>query len=619
MRLNLFNFAFKNISRDFKTYFFHFVSCAFSVFVFFVFTNLSFHPALQVVDKDSTIGIVLKLGLIVSLIFSFVFILYSVTNFLKQRSRQFAILNIIGSSNTQFKRLIFYENGLISLCAIGCGIIIGLVFSKFFLMIAEIVIGDLQLYFYFPMKAIIYTILLMGGLFLSISIIAPIILRKKKIISLLKKEDEAEKSYILIMTVAVIIIIPILIYNRHNDSLLMYPVYLIAFVLMSYFTFNVIFIIYEFIMKYTQKMFKGVNLIKISNFKYNNHTNLKTMTISMTLFTVILTSLIYIIGAPKNVEKTTYKILPYSHMYSAFNKNVDDVNQAHKIETILSKEDGFKSLQVNYLKLATPDRDVVLSNATYNKIAEFLNRKPINLKKKDYYMVGTDGKNMPTMGPLLEQDLKKLGVSHNKGATSHTIALSGYFTNVTVVSDEKYQELTHDLDSDRFFAFNIKNWKSYNDEALKDKLNSNGQDDSLSSAYWYYTEEKLQRGIIAYVGSVLCISFLIGIASITYSRLYTSAETEIKKYQTMIKLGLSKKAIKSALASTIKWIFVLPFLIALITTWFIVIYLNQFTLSSYFKIAIYCSSLYLTIEVLLYFIIKHKYQNKILSALYRDK
>ncbi|MDM8328318.1 FtsX-like permease family protein, partial [Staphylococcus felis] len=191
--MNLFNFAFKNISRDFKTYFFHFVSCAFSVFVFFVFTNLSFHPALQVVDKDSTIGIVLKLGLIVSLIFSFVFILYSVTNFLKQRSRQFAILNIIGSSNTQFKRLIFYENGLISLCAIGCGIIIGLVFSKFFLMIAEIVIGDLQLYFYFPMKAIIYTILLMGGLFLSISIIAPIILRKKKIISLLKKEDEDEK------------------------------------------------------------------------------------------------------------------------------------------------------------------------------------------------------------------------------------------------------------------------------------------------------------------------------------------------------------------------------------------------------------------------------------------
>ncbi|WP_198649573.1 FtsX-like permease family protein [Staphylococcus agnetis] len=193
--MTLLNFAYKNISRDFKTYFFHFISCTFSVFVFFIFTNLTFHPALKVVDKDSTIGVILNLGLLISLLFSFVFILYSVNNFLKLRSRQFAILNIIGSTNKQFKRIIFYENGLISLGALICGTILGIVFSKFFLMIAETIIGGLNLYFYLPIKAMIFTLLLMGGLFLFISIIAPIVLRKKKIIRLLKKEDEAESSY----------------------------------------------------------------------------------------------------------------------------------------------------------------------------------------------------------------------------------------------------------------------------------------------------------------------------------------------------------------------------------------------------------------------------------------
>lgn len=74
---------------------------------------------------------------------------------------------------------------------------LGLIFSKLFLMIAEKIIGGLNLDFYFPLTAILYTLCLMGGLFLLISIFAPLILRKQKIISLLKKEETAERNHIL--------------------------------------------------------------------------------------------------------------------------------------------------------------------------------------------------------------------------------------------------------------------------------------------------------------------------------------------------------------------------------------------------------------------------------------
>ncbi|PTH35657.1 FtsX-like permease family protein [Staphylococcus agnetis] len=617
--MTLLNFAYKIISRDFKTYFFHFISCTFSVFVFFIFTNLTFHPALKVVDKDSTIGVILNLVLLISLLFSFVFILYSVNNFLKLRSRQFAILNIIGSTNKQFKRIIFYENGLISLGALICGTILGIVFSKFFLMIAETIIGGLNLYFYLPIKAMIFTLLLMGGLFLFISIIAPIVLRKKKIISLLKKEDEAESSYLPIVGLGVAIIIPILIYNRHSESLLMYPLYLLAFILVSYFIFNLLFVVYMFVMKHTKLKFKGAGLIKVSNFNYHIHTNLKTMAITMMLFTITLTSLIYIIGAPRNVEKTTQKILPYSLMYSALNKNIDDKEKANKIKETLKDYKGFKFLEVNYLKFSTPNRDVLISNSMYNKIAKYLKRKPVALKDHDYYMIGTDGKNVPKMGELMGKDLERHQINNNKGSTPETIALSGYFTSVTVISDTKYERLSPQLENNRFFAYQFDDWKHYNDEPLAKQLNIDQDNDSLSSAYWYYTTEKLQRNIIAYVGSVLCISFLIGIASLTYSRLYSSAETEIKKYETMIRLGISKQTIKHALSSTIIWIFLLPFIVALMITWGFVIYLDQYTVISYYKIAMYCSLTYLLIEVGLYYLIKYKYQRKIFEVLYQQK
>lgn len=123
------------------------------------------HPALKIVDKGSTIGLVLFTASIVSMIFSFVLILYSVGNFLKNRSRQFAILNIIGASKKQFKKLIFLENMIISLLSLFVGIVSGLIFSKLFLMIAQTLIDNLKLNFYLPLMPIMLTIGLMGGLF----------------------------------------------------------------------------------------------------------------------------------------------------------------------------------------------------------------------------------------------------------------------------------------------------------------------------------------------------------------------------------------------------------------------------------------------------------------------
>ena len=68
--MTLFDFARKNISRDRRSYIFYFVNCVFSVFVFFLFTVLSLHPAMSVIDTDSTMGLILLLGEVVSIGFS---------------------------------------------------------------------------------------------------------------------------------------------------------------------------------------------------------------------------------------------------------------------------------------------------------------------------------------------------------------------------------------------------------------------------------------------------------------------------------------------------------------------------------------------------------------------
>ncbi|MBA8762491.1 hypothetical protein [Staphylococcus coagulans] len=149
----------------------------------------------------------------------------------------------------------------------------------------------------------------------------------------------------------------------------------------------------------------------MSNFKYRINTNLKTMTMTMLLFTITLSSLIYIIGAPKNVDSATKKIMPYSYMYTAWDKKIDDLSQAQLITDKLKDKEGFQKVRVDFLNFDEKHRDVILSNSTYNKIATLLNREHLSLKDNEYFIVGVDGKNVPTLGEMQGKDYKHLGIS----------------------------------------------------------------------------------------------------------------------------------------------------------------------------------------------------------------
>ena len=621
MTLTLFNFAYNNIKRDFKNYLYHFLSCVFSVFIFFLFSTLAKHPALKIVESGSAIGIILFMASIVSMLFSFVLILYSVSNFLRNRSKQFAILNIIGASKGQFNKLIFFENIIISIFALLVGIITGIIFSKIFLMIAQSMINGLNLYFYFPLIPLLLTVFLMGGLFLLISLIAPVILRKKRIIDLLKKEELAEKNYFLLSLAAVIVILSPTIYFHIKKEFFtfIYILDLLSCISTSYFIFNLIFNVYNFFMEKSGRIYVNNNLIKLSNFKYKVNTNIKTMAATMILFSIILTAFVYIVGAPMNVTEDTEKIMPYSYMYANWEDEAEGERKAKLIADELKSADGFKKLTISYAELknkARTVRHIILSNTMYNEVADFLNREKINLSDNEYFLVGVDGKSKPILPDVVKNEISDHGITKEIGTDKRIISVSGYFTSVTVISDKSYESISSALVKDRIYAFtqsDLTNGGSEDLANIKKLIGFEEGKESLISYIFYYDFENLTRRLVSYVGSILCISFLIGIASIIYSRLYSSVEEESKKYSIMIKMGLSKAELKDILASTLRWLFILPFITALIISWIIISIMNQMIVTSYTNLTIICSFIYLLTEFILYMTIKRKYQEKILN------
>lgn len=625
--MTLFDFALNNIKRDFKTYLYHFLSCVFSVIIFFLFTTLAQHPALAIVDSGSTIGLILFLASIVSMAFSFILILYSVGNFLKNRSKQFAILNIIGTSKKQFNKLIFLENIILSTSALFLGIIMGIIFSKLFLMIAQQMINKLDLHFYFPLVAILLTLVLMGGLFLVVALFAPVILRKKKIIDLLKKEEVAEKNHFVLSLLAVLVVIPLTVYlyvtSGGEPSIFIYLFGLLSYVGGAYFIGYFIFSAYAFIMKMSGRLYSKQNLVTVSDFKYKINTNVKTMTSVLILFSISLTSLVYIVGAPNNIAEDTKKVVPYSYMYTNWESQSDGIEKANILSQKLAEIDDFKQLAVDYVQLDSEyktTRHIILSNTMYNEVANFLHRGKLNLTDNSYFLIGVDGKTDPFLPENVKENLADYQITKENGVDKRVIALSGYFTSVTVISDKKYDELSQTLTKATIYAFDQVHYqedKAGTMEELEKAIGFEQGKETLISYYEYYDNESLTRKLVAYVGSILCVSFLIGMASIIYSRLYSAMEEESKKYSIMMKIGLSQARLKAVTASTLRWLFLMPFAIALGLSWIFVMMINQITLTSYTGTALICYGACIVIEIILYLIVKNKYQKQVFNRIYK--
>src|SRR5699024_7642046 len=106
-------FPLNNVMRNICLYVAYFLSSMFTVIVFLTFANFAFHPVLSVNDLNGHAqkGMAVAGGIIY--VFSFFFILYSMSSFLQSRKKEFGSLMIQGMSNRQIRWMVFLENMLI--------------------------------------------------------------------------------------------------------------------------------------------------------------------------------------------------------------------------------------------------------------------------------------------------------------------------------------------------------------------------------------------------------------------------------------------------------------------------------------------------------------------------
>lgn len=149
--------ALSNIRGNWRSYSAFFLSSVFSVMIFYIYAAFLYHP--EVENGSIMAASKIRSGMMfceyIIIIFSFLFVLYSNSAFLKTRQQEFGLFSLFGMTKAQLRKLVIYENAAIAVLAIAVGILLGMLFSKlFFMALAVLLKLEETIPFAAPLKAI---------------------------------------------------------------------------------------------------------------------------------------------------------------------------------------------------------------------------------------------------------------------------------------------------------------------------------------------------------------------------------------------------------------------------------------------------------------------------------
>lgn len=269
-------------------------------------------------------------------------------------------------------------------------------------------------------------------------------------------------------------------------------------------------------------------------------------------------------------------------------------------------------------------RKAIISASEYNKMMEFLDREPVTVSKDGVFLVtGNAGETITTIPSAMQTFFAENGLTLSvEGNTDSIITLSGFTSSICVLNDAVFEALQPQMKNITITAFLYDNWETNSDspETIKNKLKSTieSRDANVIDAYSYYHSTQLQNNLTLYIGSMLCFTFILAVASFIYSRLYSELEAECKKYKGIVKIGLSKKELSTALNKVTSLILWIPFLVAVAYLWIGIAISERYVIVSNVPVAFRCTIALFAVQTVVYFIINVSYKKAVFRKVYQS-
>src|SRR5690625_3114520 len=575
-------FAFNNVFRNKRLYAAYFLSSLFTVMVFFTFAIFAFHPILSDGDINQNVFIGMAVAGSIIYVFSFFFVLYSMSSFLQSRKKEFGILKINGMSDGQLRWMVFLENMVIGFFATVIGILLGLVFSKGILLVAEnVIVADITLNFYFPTLAIVITFVSFILLFFFISLFVIFVLRTKKLVQLIKgnKIGKSEPKFSSILVMAAILLLGsgyaiALLVKGLQVAVALIPVSILV-TLGTYLLFTQLSVFIIRKLKGNRRLFwKNTNMLLFSDLSYRMKDNARSFFMVAIISTVAFSAIGTLFGLNSFLTKGVIEAHPTSISYFVGDELEDEEINSHMnfIEETLQKYhltyEG-AHVNLNYFEQVEGEPAVLITTDTeYNKYAPLIGEKTIEVKGDDVIPVEHSSRTLDMtrtenyLDVITLADGTKVNIEHEKIGLAKPDVLPEMF-EYYIVNDELYSKLGEPVFADKIYDWQIV--KGSQDDIIEvgGIITEEIEQYVTSVDYIVYVIRSVYAPIM-FVGLFIGLIFFISAGSFLYFRLYADLDEDKEKFRAISKIGLTMRELNKVIAQQTAILFFTPIVVAII-------------------------------------------------------
>lgn len=628
-------FAFNNVLRNKRIYAAYFLSSLFSVLVFFVYAIFAFHPGLTEVHPGVATGLHFAEAIIY--IFSFIFVLISMSAFLHSRKKEFGLMVMLGMTNQQLRKMVFLENVLIGFVATIGGVGIGLVFAKLILMMAESVLElRAPLPFYMPWQAMLLTCVAFLLLFVVISFCTVWILKGNKLIDLIKgsavPKKEPKASVLLSVLAALLLAVGYgVALSVKGEAVIfaMIPVTTIV-IIGTYFLFTQlsVFIIHR--LKNRKPLFwKKTNLVLFSDLSNRMKDNARTFFFVAIVSTVAFTAIGSLVGFRFMFTNSLVEERIFALEYYSASGNEQEIEH---LQTITSELEGTPytnaSLQIKNVEipsLATEYQPLtgIISESEFNALAKAGGQTGVQVE-----LDGNEAVYYYFEHPVVDAN-REIEVENERtvdliDTEIHQISTLGStlirtYDDYFIVDDQFFNEIT-EYERESYHVFHVSDWKATADIGMNllnefevDETRGYGDNFYIQSLGHDWSVMNQSLGATLFIGLFIGAVFFVAAGSFLYFRLYADLESEQQKFAMINKIGLTEKELSKVLTIQLALLFFIPISVALIHGAVALTALKNMFDYSMLQSSVLVLGSFTLVQIIYFIFIRHNYIRRIKS------
>ena len=600
--------------KNIRHYYLYFFALIFSATLYFSFTTISSNDDVtHMRNADLKAGAAFQVGSIILIIIVAVFVFYANHLFMKRRSREIGLYQLIGMPKSKINSMICIENFILFTSAVSLGVLIGYFFSRFFTMTFLKVIGsDDFVEMYFSTDALVQTLVVFAIIFGFILLQTMWLIARSKLLDLFQAESKSEQQvkkiapYQLVLGLLGIVLIA---FGYYRSSILFEVKNTITlndlFIAMAIILFSVIIGTFLFFRYSVSFLF---NVIRSSKKGHLNITDVVAVTpiihrirsssLSLSLITILTALALGILSlgsiAYYGVHATANQNSSYD--FVTFN-NQGSFEQQLKKEQIDFKKQTFQIVSANIdtqnLLKEKPTDDALENISNKTQVVAFSDAKrvfpSINITDDEAYLTGysqmmasiiplESGRTIQVLLPGLTKNLRVKTIE--KQAIVPSYLTSG--VPAVVVSDALFKQLQENKKVQKMTAWHSFTGYTVPEQDIKQatelyfKTTNDGTFKSKKQELHPKPKAILikalqeQMGLVIFIAGFIGLAFLFTSGSILYFKQMSEADEERTSFTTMRKIGFSEQEIMRGIYMKQLFNFGIPLVIGLLHSYFAV-------------------------------------------------